>query len=63
MRFLRDNAEYWRSRAEETRTMADAVSDPEAKRILLGIADGYDWLAGKRRRAWRRPRSVKPRRA
>jgi hypothetical protein len=45
MRFLRDNAEYWRSRAEETRTIADAVSDPEAKRILLGIADGYDWLA------------------
>ena len=45
MRFLRDNVEYWHSRAEETRTIAAIISDPEARRILFEIAEGYDRLA------------------
>ena len=32
MRFLRDKAEYWHSRAEEARTVAEIMTDPEAKR-------------------------------
>jgi len=45
MRFLRDNAEYWHSRAEEARTIAEIMTDPEASRILFEIAEGYDRLA------------------
>jgi hypothetical protein len=40
-----DNAEYWRSRAEEARAIADMMDDPEAQRTMLGIADGYDRMA------------------
>jgi len=42
---LLDDAEHWRSRAEETRTIAELMNDPETKRIMLDIADGYARLA------------------
>ena len=45
MRTLLDDAEHWWSRAEETRTIAEIMSDPEAKRIMFDIAAGYDRLA------------------
>jgi hypothetical protein len=45
MRTLIDNAEHWWSRAEETRTIAELMSDPEARRIMFDIAAGYDRLA------------------
>jgi hypothetical protein len=45
MRFLRDKAEYWHSRAEEARTVAEIMTDPEAKQILLKIAQSYGRLA------------------
>ena len=33
--------QQWRTRAEQTRLMADLTDAPEAKQRLLGIADGY----------------------
>lgn len=45
MQFLRHNAEYWHSRAEEARAVAEMMTDPEAKRILLEIAESYARLA------------------
>ena len=45
MRTLLDDAEHWWSRAEETRTIAELMNDPEAIRIMSDIAEGYDRLA------------------
>jgi O-methyltransferase involved in polyketide biosynthesis len=45
MNTLLDDAEHWWSRAEETRTIAELINDPEAKRIMFDIAAGYDRLA------------------
>jgi hypothetical protein len=42
---LLDDAEHWLSRAEETRTIAEIMTDPEARRIMFDIAEGYDRLA------------------
>ena len=40
-----DVAERWRTLAAEARTTADKMTDPEAKRTLLNIAEGYERLA------------------
>ena len=40
-----DSPEYWHARAAEARAMADGMSEPTPKRIMLGIAQGYDRLA------------------
>ena len=41
-----DNAaERWRTLAAEARAAADEMTDPEAKRTLLNIAEGYERLA------------------
>jgi hypothetical protein len=40
-----DVAERWRTLAAEARAAADEMTDPEAKRTLLNIADGYERLA------------------
>ncbi len=45
MRALLNNPEHWRSRAEEARAIATELHDPEAKRMMLEIANGYDSLA------------------
>jgi len=45
MKTLLDDAEHWCSRAEETRTIAEIMTDFEAKRIMFDIAEGYDRLA------------------
>jgi hypothetical protein len=37
--------QHWRQRAEEARTIAEQLSDLQAKRTMLGIADDYDRLA------------------
>jgi hypothetical protein len=42
---LLNNAEHWRDRAEEARTHAEQLTDPEAKRMMLSIAESYEKLA------------------
>jgi hypothetical protein len=42
---LVDNVEYWRGRAEETRTIAESIDDETPKNIMLGIAKDYDRMA------------------
>jgi hypothetical protein len=42
---LLDNPEYWRERAEKTRTIADKVLDIESKFRLMKIAGEYNRLA------------------
>ena len=40
-----DDPKHWRDRAEEVRSLADQMSDPETRRIMRGIADDYEKLA------------------
>jgi hypothetical protein len=40
-----DAVARWRVLAEEARTAADQMTDPEARVILLTIAQGYEHLA------------------
>jgi hypothetical protein len=40
-----NDSEYWRTRAEEARTLADKMSDEESKEAMLRIASDYDRLA------------------
>ena len=40
-----DVAERWRTLVAEARAAADEMTDPEAKRTLLNIAEGYERLA------------------
>jgi len=46
-----NDPKYWRDRAEEARTHAEHLSDPESRRRMLRIAKDYEELA---RRAERR---------
>ena len=39
------SAKHWRNRAEKVRAAAELMTDPEAKRMMLAIAIGYDRLA------------------
>jgi hypothetical protein len=39
------NARYWRSYADETLAIADQMTDPECRRLLLGVAETYAQLA------------------
>jgi hypothetical protein len=36
---------FWRDRAEETRRIADLITDPDAKLKMLGVAESYEQLA------------------
>ena len=40
-----DDPEYFWSRAEEARTMAEAMTDPKAKRMMSEVAATYERLA------------------
>ena len=42
--FIHD-PEHWRQRAEEARAVADQIADPEARQMMLKIADDYERLA------------------
>ena len=41
--------EYWRNRASEARAQAEQMSNPEAKRQMLRIAEKYEHLARENR--------------
>lgn len=36
------DAEYWRKRAQEIRTLADSLKDQKSKQTMLSIVDDYD---------------------
>ena len=40
-----NDPEHWWSRAAEAKALADPMQHPDTKRIMLGIADGYEQLA------------------
>ena len=42
--FIND-PDHWRKRAEEARTLADQITDPQSKQAMLRIATDYDRLA------------------
>jgi hypothetical protein len=44
-RALTDDPDHWRDRAGEARRAAADMEDAEARRMMLGIAAGYDRLA------------------
>jgi hypothetical protein len=46
-----NDPKHWRQRAEEARTVADEMTHPDSKRIMLRIVADYEELA---RRAERR---------
>ena len=39
------DAEFWRERADEARSLAQAMGDPSAKRHMHFIAEAYERLA------------------
>jgi hypothetical protein len=39
------NPEHWRKRAKEAREVAEAITDPESKGVMLKIAENYEKLA------------------
>jgi hypothetical protein len=43
--FFHNDAQHWRDCAKQTRTLAEGLRDPEAKREMLRLADFYDRLA------------------
>jgi DNA-binding ferritin-like protein len=42
---LINDAEYWRKRAEEARTLAEQMKDTHTKSLMLGIAESYEKIA------------------
>jgi hypothetical protein len=40
-----NDPEHWRQRAEESRVLAEQMTDEAARNTMLGIADDYDKLA------------------
>jgi len=39
------HAQYWRSRADEARVLAELLEDAQSRRIMLGIAGDYERMA------------------
>jgi hypothetical protein len=52
------DANYWHERAEEARSVAQAMADPKAKRQMLFIAEAYEHLADHAERTARRKRGT-----
>ena len=48
---LVDNAKHWRERAEEARALARLLHDPAAKRTMEGVAESYERVAQRAKRA------------
>jgi hypothetical protein len=40
-----NDPKYWRYRAEEARAMAEGLTNPEAKHLMLKVAADYERLA------------------
>jgi DNA-binding ferritin-like protein len=53
---LVDDAEYWRKRAEEARTLAEQMKDAHTKSLMLSVAKSYEKIA-----EWTAERNREPR--
>ena len=42
---LQDDPKHWCQLAQEARATAEQLDDPDAKKTMLEIAEGYDQLA------------------
>ena len=42
---IREDPEHWRERAEEARHLAEQMSDPVAREMMLRIAEDYERIA------------------
>jgi len=51
-----DDARYWRQHAENSRMLADQLTNPEAKRMMRDVVETYEHLA---RRAEAREREAR----
>ena len=40
-----NDPKHWRHRAAEARAMAESLTDPEAKQLMLNVAADYEKLA------------------
>jgi hypothetical protein len=40
-----EDPKHWLQRAEEARAVAEGITDPESKRMMLKIAEDYEKLA------------------
>lgn len=40
---------HWQARADDARRLSGELTDPEAKRMMIGIAEGYSRLAERAR--------------
>jgi DNA-binding ferritin-like protein len=56
-----DNPGHWQERAEQARSIAEQMADPDSKRMMLRIAEDYERLAAQARRRMKRSRRSKPR--
>ena len=37
-----NDADYWRKRAEEARTISEGMTDAHTKSLMLGVAESYE---------------------
>jgi len=44
-RFSKRDGNHWRERAEEARTVGEALVDPDCRRMMLEVAADYEKLA------------------
>jgi hypothetical protein len=60
---LLNDVTHWRNRAQEVRAVAEHLPNQEARRVMFGIAEGYDQLAqgGEARIAARRRENIEER--
>jgi hypothetical protein len=40
-----DDPKHWHIRADETRILAEPMTDAASKQAMLGVAEGYDRMA------------------
>ena len=43
--FFIEDAEYWRKRAEDARTIAGRMTDAHTKSLMLSVAESYEKIA------------------
>ena len=52
--------QYWRERAEEARALAQQMTDPEAQRAMLSVAQSYEKIALRAEAALKKMPTQKP---